>query len=100
MLIDEHDRPFVRWAMEKAYTFDYCRPSDLPEPCLRVRLGLSTACFHRGKLVYWSAESPGEQLDQLLYEMMCLFSVCSREHAYLNRHVFISPPKQISFKTV
>jgi hypothetical protein len=91
MLIDEKDRPIVRWAIEKAYTFDYCRENGLPDPCLRIRLGLSTAFFHKGKLVHWAASSAGEHLDHLLQEMTLLFGLCAERKAYVAPHVRFSP---------
>ncbi len=97
MLIDEKDRLIVRWAIDKAHTFDYCRQNGLPDPCLRVRVGFSTAYFHKGKLVHWSANVDGDYLDQLLCEMTSLFAMCARCRAYLSPQAAVSPPTQVTF---
>ncbi len=99
MFVDEHDQPVVRWAMEKAYSFEYCRPHDLPDPCLRVRMGLTHAYFHKGKLVHWWGESDGGRLDELMFEMASLFAMCTRERAYVGPHVAIVPPNHIQFRS-
>ncbi len=100
MRVDERDRGVIRWAVEKAYRFDYCRENGLPDPCLRVRLGLSRAFFHKGKLVHWSAESSGDYLDQLMYEMTSLFAMCARNRAYTNRHTAITPAEEVVLKLI
>lgn len=100
MLIDERDRGVIRWATEKAYTFDYCRPNGLPDPCLQVRLGLSRAFFHRGKLVHWSADSSGDHLDQLMFEMASLFAMCAQNRAYTNSYAAITPADEVVLKMV
>jgi hypothetical protein len=100
MLIDEHDRSIVRWAMERAYPFEYCRQNGLPEPCLRVYLGLSRAYFHKGKLIHLSAESPGNCLDQFVQEMALLFAMCTQQRAYVDRRAWISPPDYVGLGAV
>ena len=100
MLIDEDDQHVVRWALEKAYTFEYRRQNDLPDPCLPVQLGLSTAFFHKGKLVYWSADCPGSYLDQLMLEMTSLFAMCSTCRAYVSPEVVLTPAEEISLKAI
>lgn len=100
MLVDEKDRPIVRWAIEKAFPFEYRREACLPDPCLRVRLGLSMAYFHKGKLVHWCADCDGDYLDQLMYEMTSLFSLCAKERAYVHPSVYLSPPEMVSLKVI
>lgn len=100
MLITDNDHPLIRWAVQKAYIFDYGRPNGLPDPCLRIQLGLSTAYFHNGKLVRWFGESSGDQLDQLMYELSSLFAMCTGLRAYMSQRVAISPPEEIGFRLV
>jgi len=100
MWIDEPDRRIVRWAIDKAFTFDYCRENGLPDPCLRVRLGLSTAYFHKGKLVHWAAASGGEHLDHLLHEMTLLFLLCAQVKAYVTPQVRFSPAEEVAVRTL
>lgn len=95
MRIDDKDRSVVRWAIDRAYPFEYCRANGLPDPCLRIRLGMSHAYFHQGKLVHWTAEAPGQSLDVLLCEMASLFAMCAGERAYLNPRAAVVPPTQL-----
>jgi len=91
MIINSADRAIVKWAVDHGYEYEYLREYGLPEPSLRVKLGLSSAFFEAGHLIHWRADVSGGYLDQLMCELTCLFGLCARTKAYPKQNVFISP---------
>jgi|GEM_PF-1555362 len=91
MIIPKADRSVVKWAIDQGYPHDYVREYGLPEPALRVRLGLSIAFFEAGRLVHWRADASSQHLDQLMFELMSLFGWCAQANAYPDQEAFLTP---------
>lgn len=91
MIVHPADRLIVKWAVDGGFTHCYAREYGLPDPCLRVHLGLSSAYFKEGQLVLWRAEADAKYLDQLMFELTRLFVFCTEINAYPRQRVFISP---------
>lgn len=91
MIVHPEDRPAVTWAVEEGFEHQYVREYGVPEPALRIRLGMTTAFFHAGRLVHWRAEAAAEYLDQLMFELTRLFTFCREAGAYPEQHVFLQP---------
>lgn len=81
MIVHPADRRIVQWAIERGYLFSYVREHGLPEPCLRVCLGQSSAFFKAGRLVHWLAQVDARRLDLLMFELTSLFGFCSSVRA-------------------
>lgn len=90
MIVQQADRPIVKWAVDNGLVYSYQREYGMPEPALCVRLGLSRAYFAHGQLVHWRADAPGQFLDQLMFELTCLFTLCRQIDAYPPQEVFLS----------
>jgi hypothetical protein len=90
MIIHHADRLLVKWAIDSGYPYEYIREYGLPEPVLRVRLGLSTAFFEAGTLVHWRADVDATHMDQLMYELTSLFGLCAQAKAYPAQKVFLA----------
>lgn len=82
MIIHHADRAIVKWAIDHGFPHHYVREYGLPEPALRVCLGMSNAFFYAGKLLHWRADAPGRGMDQLMCELTSLFGVCTQANAY------------------
>jgi len=93
MIVHPADRPIVKWAIDQGYGYEYVREYGLPQPSLRVRLGLSTATFDAGQLIHWRADVDGRYLDQLMFELTCLFGLCALVGAQPEQDVVLSPQK-------
>ncbi len=91
MIVHPADRPIVQWAVEQGYECEYLREYGLPEPSLRVQLGVSSAFFEAGRLVHWRADADGRYLDQLMSELASLFGLCARTDAYPQQKVVLAP---------
>lgn len=91
MIIHHRDKDVVKWAIDQGHTYEYAREYGLPEPCLRVHLGVSVAFFHAGRLVRWRADAEGGQMDQLMCELTSLFGLCAAVRAYPRQEAFVSP---------
>jgi hypothetical protein len=91
MIVHPADHPIVTWAAAAGFEHRYVREYGLPEPSLCVQLGLTTAYFHAGRLVHWRAEAAAQYLDQLMFELTCLFGFCHRAKAYPKQRVFLQP---------
>jgi len=98
MIIHHADRPVVKWAIDHGYPYEYLREYGLPEPSLRVQLGLSSAFFEAGRLVHWRAEADARYLDQLMAELVSLYSLCARTRAYPPQMIFISPEERAALQ--
>lgn len=90
MIIHHADRAVVKWAIDRGYPYEYIREYGLPEPSLRIQLGLSTAYFQAGRLLRRRADADAEYMDQLMYELASLFSWCSLSKAYPKQQIFVS----------
>jgi hypothetical protein len=90
MVIHPADRMLVNWAIESGHPFEYVREEGLPEPALRIQLGVSTAFFHNGKLVRWRADTRAEHMDQLMFELTSFFGFCSKTDVYPPQKVFLT----------
>jgi hypothetical protein len=90
MIIHPADRFVVKWAVDHGFSYEYLREYGLPEPCLRVQLGVSSAFFKAGELVHWRADVQGCYLDQLMFELTSLFGLCGQFHTYSFQEVFLS----------
>jgi len=90
MIIHHADRAVVKWAIDRGYPYEYIREYGLPEPVLRIQLGMSTALFHKGRLLRWRADAEAEYMDQLMYELASLFGWCSISKAYPAQQVVVS----------
>ncbi len=77
MIVHPADQSTVTWALEHRYPFAYVREYGLPEPSLQVRLGVSIAWFHAGRLVHWRGDTDGDCLDQLMLELASLLCFCT-----------------------
>jgi hypothetical protein len=91
MIVHPADRSIVKWAVEDGFVHGYVREYGLPEPALRVQLGMTTAFFHAGRLVHWRAEAAAQHLDQLMFELTRLFGFCHQAGAYPEQRVFLQP---------
>ena len=91
MIVHPADRSIVTWAVERGFPHEYVREYGLPEPSLRVRLGLSSAFFKAGRLVHWRADVQGQYIDQLMYELTNLFGFCGPNRAYPQQNIFLEP---------
>ncbi len=98
MIIRDCDRAVVKWAVDQGYPYAYVREHGLPDPSLRIHLGLSTAYFEGGRLVHWRAESPGRHMDQLMFELTSLFGCCASANAYPEQEVWLSPAEQSALR--
>ena len=94
MQVCKGDRRIVQWAAEHGHLFRYVHQPRLPEPCLEVAVGFATAYFHDGKLVRFVGASEGDEIDQLMYDLTQLFSLCRRENAYLKQQPFLEQIKR------
>lgn len=90
MIIHHADRPVVKWAVDSGYPYEYVREYGLPQPVLRVRLGLSTAFFEAGTLVHWRVDADARYMDQLMFELTSLFSWCAQFNGYPEQKVYLS----------
>lgn len=88
MIIHASDRPIVKWAVDNGYPYEYVREYGLPQPALQVRLGMSTAYFEAGTLIHWRADVEARNMDQLMYELSCLFGLCAQANAYPDQKLF------------
>jgi len=91
MIVHPADRLAVKWAVEEGLEHQYVREYGVPEPALRIRLGLTTAFFHAGLLVHWRADAAADYLDQLMFELTQLFTFCRQAGAYPKQRVFLQP---------
>ena len=91
MIVHPADRRIVKWAVEEGFAYGYVREYGLPEPCLRVRLGMTTAYFHAGRLAHWRADAAADYLDQLMFELMRLFAFCRQAGAYPKQRMVMQP---------
>jgi hypothetical protein len=91
MIVHPADRLIVKWAVDGGFSHAYAREYGLPDPCLRVHLGMSSAYFNEGQLVLWRAEADAKYLDQLMFELTRLFVFCAESDAYPPQRVFIGP---------
>ena len=82
MIVHPADREIVKWAVEQGYSYEYLREYGLPEPSLRIRLGMSCAFFRAGRLIHWRADVNSRYLDQLMFELTFLFGFCAQAGAY------------------
>ena len=98
MVVHPADRSIVTWAVEQGYPHEYVREYGLPDPSLRIRLGMSSAFFSAGRLIHWRADVNGQYLDQLMYELSCLFGFCARIQAYPKQHVFLDPSELMALQ--
>jgi hypothetical protein len=99
MIVHPTDKPAVQWAVEHGYVFSYVREYGLPEPSLRVALGMSTAFFNAGQLVCWRASAGGNDLDQLMRELASLFGFCTLNRGYLPQQAFATPSLDTQVRT-
>lgn len=93
MIVHHADRDIVKWAIDNGYVYEYVREYGLPEPSLRIHLGLSTAYFKAGQLIHWRADADASYMDQLMAELASLFGWCTQSRAYPHQNVFVSPPE-------
>jgi hypothetical protein len=90
MIIHPTDRHIVKWAVDRGFPHEYRREYNLPDRCLAVHLGLSTAYFHEGKLAHFRADTQACYMDQLMYELTLLFGFCAQNRAYPDQQVFLT----------
>lgn len=98
MIIHPADRDVVKWAVDQGFVYEYTREYGLPEPSLRIRLGLSSAFFLAGQLIHWRADVDAGYLDQLMAELTWLFGWCAIAKAYPQQEVFISPAERAALR--
>jgi len=79
------DEPFLQWALHHHYRYYYTSERGLPEPCLKIHLGVVTAYLHHGKLIHLAIESEGGLLDEMMCELSLLFAQCARHNAYVEQ---------------
>lgn len=91
MIVPPADRRIVNWAVQEGLAHAYVREYGLPEPALRVQLGMTTAFFHCGTLIHWRADAAAKYLDQLMFELTRLFVFCRQAGAYPQQHVVLGP---------
>ena len=91
MIIHPADCSIVRWAIGQGFSYTYVREYGLPDPCLRVQLGVTSAYFSAGCLVLWRAEAYAKYMDQLMFELTRLFAFCAQVNAYPRQQVAIDP---------
>ncbi len=91
MIVHPADRQIVTWAVEEGFAYGYVREYGLPEPCLRVRLGMTTAYFHAGRLSHWRADAAADYLDQFMFELTRLFAFCRQAGAYPKQRIVLQP---------
>src|SRR5687768_4947240 len=94
MIIHPCDRDVVKWAVDHGFSYNYLREYGLPEPCLRVQLGVSCAFFNAGQLVHLRASVQGCYLDQLMFELTSLFGICAQARSYALQDVYLSPSER------
>lgn len=96
MMIRQTDRTIVKWAMDQGFAYEYAREYGLPDPSLRVRMGLSTAYFAAGRLVHWQAHVDAHDLDQLMFELTSLFLGCQQSGAFPMQRAVVSGAERLS----
>lgn len=95
MKVCHSDRSIVRWAVKYGYLFRYCSAADLQTPCLEVVIGYVTAYFHGGHLVRIASSAEGRDIEHLMYDLNQLFSLCTRESAYLEQRPFLTQLEKV-----
>ena len=98
MIIHHADRQIIKWAIDHGFSYEYVREYGLPDPTLRIPLGVSTAFFKAGELVHWRANADARHLDQLMFELTSLFGLCAEVGAYPRQAVYLSPGELASLR--
>ncbi|MCK4660904.1 MAG: hypothetical protein KAV82_15395 [Phycisphaerae bacterium] len=93
---DSGDTEVIRWALQNGLRYYYAVEPSLPDPCLKVHLGHTTAYFSAGKLVRLWVHADGQFLDDVFSQLTQLFEMCTQIGGYLDQQATVSLPHQQS----